>query len=346
MTPTATATKEGRVPQERDQVSDRDKRLHHQGRSSLIADIGGSLTTKLGGVFALSAEDGDFDQERNPGYGLYFHDTRFLAQETLRLAGHRPSILLSHADGPESITELSNPEIELNGKPIVNKEMLAIRRHRRLGRQVRETITVTNYGSDPIDLPLELAFGADFESMFTVRGAGEGKRGTLRQPAWHGSKLRFRYDGADQHVRTTTVDLDPAPDEKGDACAIYRLRLKSGEAMTISLSIEISDRGEQKDDLEESPPELRPSDALTWATVHSDNPLFDRTIQRSFADLEMLTMRERGDIFFAAGIPWYVALFGRDSCITAFETLAFQPELARSTLRVLARYQGTKHDAF
>ncbi|HEX8032792.1 MAG TPA: hypothetical protein VF510_03045 [Ktedonobacterales bacterium] len=39
-------------------------------------------------------------------------------------------------------------------------------------------------------------------------------------------------------------------------------------------------------------------------------------------------------------------MFGRDTCVTAFETLAFQLELARSTLDVLARYQGTRHDAY
>jgi glycogen debranching enzyme len=80
--------------------------------------------------------------------------------------------------------------------------------------------------------------------------------------------------------------------------------------------------------------------------IATSNALFDRALQRSFDDVRMLATASHEDAYVAAGIPWYMALFGRDSCITAFETLAFQPELARSTLRVLARYQGTKHDAF
>jgi glycogen debranching enzyme len=58
----------------------------------------------------------------------------------------------------------------------------------------------------------------------------------------------------------------------------------------------------------------------------------------------MLTMREGGEVFFAAGVPWYVALFGRDSIITALETLAYQPAIAANTLELLAKYQGREVD--
>ncbi|MDQ6908188.1 MAG: amylo-alpha-1,6-glucosidase, partial [Chloroflexota bacterium] len=83
-------------------------------------------------------------------------------------------------------------------------------------------------------------------------------------------------------------------------------------------------------------------------TVHveTSNALFNRVLRRSFLDLAMLAMRQKGDRFFAAGVPWYVALFGRDSLITALEVLAYEPGIARTTLDILARYQGTKTDDF
>ena len=58
----------------------------------------------------------------------------------------------------------------------------------------------------------------------------------------------------------------------------------------------------------------------------------------------MLETRQGDDLFFAAGVPWYVALFGRDSIITALETLAFAPDVGRATLMVLARHQGRERN--
>src|SRR6185437_15541559 len=80
--------------------------------------------------------------------------------------------------------------------------------------------------------------------------------------------------------------------------------------------------------------------------IETSNALFDRALSRSLADLQMLATANLDDLYLAAGIPWYVALFGRDSCITAFETLAYHPTLARSTLRLLAQYQGSKNNSF
>ena len=80
-----------------------------------------------------------------------------------------------------------------------------------------------------------------------------------------------------------------------------------------------------------------PSSSVRMTT---SNELFNRVMRRSFLDLAMLETRHGDDRFYAAGVPWYVALFGRDSIITALETLAFAPEVGRATLELLARYQG------
>lgn len=77
-------------------------------------------------------------------------------------------------------------------------------------------------------------------------------------------------------------------------------------------------------------------------TVLAGDPELTRLLDRSFDDLQMLTTLQRGDLFFAAGIPWFVALFGRDSCITALQMLPYEPRIAATTLHVLASYQGSK----
>lgn len=80
------------------------------------------------------------------------------------------------------------------------------------------------------------------------------------------------------------------------------------------------------------------------ARVQTSNPLFNEIVTRSFMDLHMLSMRQNDQVFFGAGVPWYVALFGRDSLVTAIQMAAFEPEVGANTLRVLASHQGTKVD--
>jgi glycogen debranching enzyme len=72
----------------------------------------------------------------------------------------------------------------------------------------------------------------------------------------------------------------------------------------------------------------------------SDNDIFDVLLQTSTQDFYSLRMPEPAGTAVAAGVPWFAALFGRDSLISSYETLLLDPELACGTLRVLASYQG------
>ena len=93
---------------------------------------------------------------------------------------------------------------------------------------------------------------------------------------------------------------------------------------------------------------------LAWressAAIETDNELIDLVIQRGMDDLCLLMdMTSAGDSFVAAGVPWFATLFGRDSILASFGAIAFAPDLAANTLRILARRQATKtsdeHDA-
>ena len=79
--------------------------------------------------------------------------------------------------------------------------------------------------------------------------------------------------------------------------------------------------------------------------VETDDQLFNRVLRRSLLDIRMLHSRRDGDGYYAAGLPWYATLFGRDSLITATQLLAFDPDMAAQTLRVLAGLIGTRDDA-
>ena len=78
------------------------------------------------------------------------------------------------------------------------------------------------------------------------------------------------------------------------------------------------------------------------AAIETDSPEFNRLLRRSAGDLRaLLTPCAAGEVA-AAGIPWFVAPFGRDSCITALESLMLTPRFAVGALRALAAYQGTE----
>jgi glycogen debranching enzyme len=328
-------------------------RVLHRGRASLRARFVQPVVAKQGSLFLLSTDDGDIQADSDQG--LYFHDMRYLSAETLRLDG-RPlvSLLADAGDGHRALFELTNPDLEDDsGQVRVRKDALGIRRDRLLGDNYTEVITVQNYVTEPAEFALRLHYEADFADMFVVRGVHPGKRGTLHVPRWRGSILTFRYDGADGHERTTRLHFSHAPDQRDRGDLTYRLSLKAQQRWQLKVRCDLRD--EKGGTLETRPNAAEGARAAdrkraqagalgAGARVETSNPLFNEVVTRSFLDLHMLSMRQKDQVFFAAGVPWYVALFGRDSLVTSIQMAAFAPEIGANTLRVLARHQGTKAD--
>jgi glycogen debranching enzyme len=352
---------DGAKPQQR-KTDAGDRRVLNHGQSSVVADIGASLTLKQGSLFLLTDDSGDIPPQiigkHDRGLGLYFHDMRYLDAASLRINGARFTPLLSASDlGHTGVFELTNPDLDNGDGGTIPKETLGLRWKKVLTDTVRDELTLQNFGHDTADLTLTIEYGAHFDSMFTVRGAEPGERGTLHDPKVTDDSLVFRYDGADGHRRTTTLSFDPKPTERDGRRVTYRRRLAPGDTRNFTITIAVEDKAKRQGDLETHPqPDGKDTDE---AHAHADagslsgkvhvetsNALFNRVLRRSFLDLAMLAMRQKGDRFFAAGVPWYVALFGRDSLITALEVLAYEPAIARNTLDILARYQGTKEDDY
>lgn len=81
---------------------------------------------------------------------------------------------------------------------------------------------------------------------------------------------------------------------------------------------------------------------ITQVTGHGS--ALDQLMERAFRSLRVLRTHLGQESYFAAGVPWFVTLFGRDSIITALQMLAYHPGIAEQTLRLLVRYQGTRED--
>src|SRR5207302_11221041 len=77
----------------------------------------------------------------------------------------------------------------------------------------------------------------------------------------------------------------------------------------------------------------------------TSNLQLSKFLERAVLDLRMLLSEgDDGVPWIDAGVPWYSALFGRDSLITAYECMGVNPDLAWSVLRGLAALQGKQDD--
>ncbi len=116
---------------------------------------------------------------------------------------------------------------------------------------------------------------------------------------------------------------------------MYQIALAPDDEMQLQVSLLVSDRQRERSQ------SRQPLAATEQMRVRSDNELFNRILDRSLGDLAMFRSGSGNAEYFAAGIPWYVALFGRDSIITALQMLAYDPEIAEQTIR-LARTSSRK----
>ena len=323
--------------------------------STHISDIRQATTIKYNQVFLLTNGTGDILPKEH-GYGMFFRDMCYLDQMELRLQGELGVALLSDASqGYQAVYESTNPSLKLPDGRALSKERLSLRRVFSLHENLTQTIEINNLDQVAVAFEVELRYASHFTDMFTIRGNKPGKRGKLLAPRAHHASVTLEYDGADHHKRTTTLKFSPAPDALDEHKATFHVSFKPNQSTKLTISYELEDDDRHGDD-EGAGRQTNKSGAGKHATfanelartpqVVTSNALFNRALSRSLADLQMLATANLSDLYLAAGIPWYVALFGRDSLITAFETLAFHPSLARSTLRLLAHYQGTKYDDF
>ena len=337
-----------------------DGRAHARGSPSMTRSIAQVVVIKDEDLFLVVEPDGGIPLSDRHGLGLYYHDCRYLNGYELRLADDEPlAVLATAGPGFQARIELTNLAIAMAGGGEVRKESLGIRWSRTIDyrrRALHDRIRFRNDAHEPARFPVALRFRAEFEDLFEVRGAGSGRRGRLRRPEWDGDVLRFAYDGADGVVRSLSIHLAPAPQSRAEDGAEFRLELQPGESREVLATLAVAERPAAGGDGpgEPGPPDPAGIEAALhrsteeWLGRHTEVAGDDRdlvaVVDRSIRDLRLLRTRLDGREFFAGGIPWYVALIGRDSLLAALLMLAYRPEMAADTLRLLAAYQGRRDD--
>ena len=277
--------------------------------SFLVADAGGQIT---GGE-----------------HGLYNRDTRFLNQyawrfgedfETLLAYTPRPDRFEAHyalIDGPSQLVGVGR-RLELAARGLV------------------DMLTLENTGLEAQTLRLELSLASDFVDMFEARGWTKLERAPakIEKDETH---FVLRYETEDGLSVATKLSFSPPASDVREDGVIFDVSLEPGEKVRLKVRVEI-----------ENPLEARSAEEASVAyeswrdgfNLTAKGEAHQQVLTQAIDDLRaLLLFNERGTLP-AAGIPWYVAPFGRDSLLTAFMMLPWHPEIAEGTLRFLAAYQG------
>jgi glycogen debranching enzyme len=333
-----------------------DVRPAEAGTIVLVTDLANkTLAVKEGETFLYSDTEGNLDDRKDFGLGLFHKDTRFLSHFMMKLSGTEPVLLSSSAERAfMAHVDLTNMELKSEDEAPVRQQTVNVRRTRMINGRLFERIRLKNYNAHPVSVEVQLSFGADFADIFEVRGFRRREtRGSYRPPRVNRREARFGYLGEDGVERSTIISFASEPAELevfGDLVrALFRLRLGANQTRLISLTVEpvIDGAVGQRKDFDTAIHELIGS-YKAWSQectqVSTDNKLFEELLQRGLSDLRALyTWTERGGAL-TAGIPWYVTTFARDALITAHQLLMVNPRPAREALQLLATLQGTVRD--
>ena len=307
--------------------------------------------------FFVSDRAGDFPAHFEGELGFYHRGTRYLRWLEVRLNGTRP-LLLGAEVSPENdqiLVALTNADLRGADGTLVPRNTIYLDRLLSIaGPRLVQSFTISSYHDVPCTVTVELIFSSDFHDVFEVRGMRRPMRGRLIGEHRANGTVRIGYEGLDGVRRTTELAFAPSPALVASSRAVYQLSLASNQPARIDVTVTAA-----AGDIHEPASGARVSGASMHGpgpehdhlrkqstVIETDNPAFNALVARSLVDLQMLLTSTAAGRIPYAGVPWYVAPFGRDSLITALQLLPYHPGVAAATLRFLATWQGRKSDAF
>src|SRR2546423_7687562 len=197
----------------------------------LVTDLANKvLAVKEGEPFLYSDTEGNLDDRKDFGLGLYHRDTRFLSHFMMRLSGRDPVLLSSSSERAYMAhVDLTNPDLYEGDELAVPQQTLNIRRIRAINGRLFERVRVKNYNPYPVSVDVGFSLGADFADIFEVRGMARETTGSYSPPVIEGRTAEFGYTGRDGIRRLTRIEFSTDPhtfEVVGDLIRVsFRLRL-------------------------------------------------------------------------------------------------------------------------
>lgn len=273
--------------------------------------------------------------------GAFFNDTRFIAEWNLTING-----------GSIEALSVAIPEpyrAKFVGRAASNGGMdspLLIERERILGAGLTETLTVRNYSREPINCRMELVVDTDFADLFEVK-EGRPSRRWQQSRRSDGEKLILASEWKG-HSHRIVLTFPGAQVQGRSFVSAFTVPAQGQRTHTVTAAPLIGRRDTEPFRHDKVPGDEQSLKRITeWRTAMPVADLGDdaleKVIRRSQEDLGSLRIfnPDHADrVVVAAGAPWFMALFGRDSLLASFMSFLLDPSLALGTLRTLADYQG------
>jgi glycogen debranching enzyme len=300
----------------------------------------GDVTCVAAETFCVSGHSGQI--RRGSEQGVYIRDTRALNHLVVELEGAEPLVLRGHTVGGNAARFTSCRSTRPTDQP---DPTLLLDRRRVVSESLREVLQLRNLGVVPLALPVDVEVDCDFAYIFDVKHGQSPRQARCEE-----------VDGALRFVRgaqSTVVRTDRRPDDVDERHGRLRwaIELEPGATWTVVLDVGFADaQGEVWptrgwSDADEEP--SGPTAAWVMPRLSCSDPEVADVVEQSVADLASLLVADpeaADDHFLAAGSPWYLTLFGRDSLWAATMALPLGLDVPRGTLRALARRQGTRRD--
>ena len=308
----------------------------NSGESIVIGGSTGVITVIEGTTFCLSSRDGDI----TPGAanGLFVDDARVISRLTLLLDGQRCDHLSTRA------ATADQADFVLRRRPVSGHadSTLLVVRARTVDRGLHETITLENVGREATTTTMSVHVDADFADLFAVKNGGATTGRQVATVALDELTLRSAQEaGRAVRIRATA---DPVVSQ---SALTWRIVIPPHSSWSTTIDFDASSGEERPTHLEPMDQDISRTERDGNATVLDvADSAIAAVLGRTVADLDSLRMIDErtGHTYVAAGAPWFMTLFGRDSLLTAWMSLPIDVGLAMGTLQTLASLQGTVVD--
>jgi glycogen debranching enzyme len=311
-----------------------------------------------GQTVLITEEDGQINWPSEKG--LYFLDTRIVSSWAIYANGEPWELLNGGAISYYASRIFLTNRALLTEDGTIPPRTLGLNISRSISGGMHEDLDLINRGMKPVIFQLEIALRCDFADIFEVKSGHIVRRGRITTE-WSASRQRLRttYRNADF---TRAVTISPM---QSSAQAVYangrlsfEVAVQPGESWHCCLRYKLTDGDRQV----ESPSDCvghshksRHAETLAdWlenvVKIRTSNEEFYRLFRQALEDMAALRlpMAGTGHMIFlpAAGLPWFLAPFGRDSLIVSLQNTLVYPDFACGTLEVLGSLQAKHEDDY
>ncbi|MDR6688761.1 glycogen debranching enzyme [Arthrobacter sp. 1088] len=305
----------------------------------------GTITLVEGSSFCISLPNGNIHPELS--HGVFFQDTRILSGWSITVNGQPLEPLAAETKEPYRAQFVSRvPRTDGYAD-----STLIVERLREVGAGIQEQVTIRNYSAEAAACVISVRIEADFADLFEVKEARIQRRWDQTRQA-DGDSLTIQ--AVWQNVRKGILVQAPGADLSPEACE-YRMSIAPhGHWSTILTVVPVTEgAGPARPFVHRDGNglSLRDRRHQEWVAkipvVEMGNRSIERTLRRSYDDLGALRIEDPNypeRVVVAAGAPWFMTLFGRDSLWASEMSLPVDPSLALGTLQTLADRQGTEVD--